>query len=198
MVPAFLSSLYLTLYKTDISLRRTACDGPKSVRLRELTVCDKSALFFILNHPRHDTPNDKKGSEEGLRAFFFSNYKKKLLNFKNEHKRNCEIVERYLELMEWISGALDDLTLPVSRILRILSDYTPSSSNGHLFTTATSLQRPFFLADNPYIQSRFNLSTTATSPQWPLSSVPMQGSRCRQVQIEIIFRRRESYCFEVF
>ena len=44
---------------------------PKSVRLRELTVCDKSALFFILNHPRHDTPIDKKGSEEGLRAFFF-------------------------------------------------------------------------------------------------------------------------------
>ena len=100
--------------------------------------------------------------------------------------------------MEWISGALDDLTLPVSRILRILSDYTPSSSNGHLFTTATPLQRPFFLADNPYIQSRFNLSTTVTSPQWPLSSVPMQGGRCRQVQIEIMFRRHELYCFEVF
>ena len=35
LVPAFLCSLYLTLYKTDISLRRTAGAGPKGVRLRE-------------------------------------------------------------------------------------------------------------------------------------------------------------------
>ena len=34
MVPAFLCSLYLTFYKTDISLRRTASAGPKGVRLR--------------------------------------------------------------------------------------------------------------------------------------------------------------------
>ena len=31
----------------------------------------KVHFFLILDHPRHDTPNDKKGSEEGLRAFFF-------------------------------------------------------------------------------------------------------------------------------
>ena len=35
-------------------------------------------------------------------------------------------------------------------------------TNGHLSTTATSLQRPFFLADSPYIHSCFNLSTMAT------------------------------------
>ena len=35
MVPAFLYSLYLTLYTTDTSLRRTLSAGPKSVRLRE-------------------------------------------------------------------------------------------------------------------------------------------------------------------
>ena len=35
LVPAFLYSLYLTLYKTNISLRRTASAGPKGVRLRE-------------------------------------------------------------------------------------------------------------------------------------------------------------------
>ena len=34
MVPAFLYSLYLTLYKTDISLRLTLTAGPKGVRLR--------------------------------------------------------------------------------------------------------------------------------------------------------------------
>ena len=34
LVPAFLYSLYLTLYKTDISLRRTLTAGPKGVRLR--------------------------------------------------------------------------------------------------------------------------------------------------------------------
>ena len=33
--------------------------------------------------------------------------------------------------------------------------------------TATSLERTYFLADSPYIHSCFNLSTTATSPQWP-------------------------------
>ena len=32
--PSFLYSLYLTLYKTDISLRRTLTAGPKGVRLR--------------------------------------------------------------------------------------------------------------------------------------------------------------------
>ena len=34
LVPAFLYSLYLTLYKTDISLRRTLTAGPKGVPLR--------------------------------------------------------------------------------------------------------------------------------------------------------------------
>ena len=35
LVPAFLYSLYLTLYKTETSLRRTLSAGPKGVRLRE-------------------------------------------------------------------------------------------------------------------------------------------------------------------
>ena len=35
LVPAFLYSLYLTLYKTDTSLRRTLKVGSKGVRLRE-------------------------------------------------------------------------------------------------------------------------------------------------------------------
>ena len=35
-------------------------------------------------------------------------------------------------------------------------------TNGHLSTTATSLRRPVFLADSPYIDSCFNLSTMAT------------------------------------
>ena len=35
LVPAFLYSLYLTLYKTDISLRRTHTAGPQVVRLRK-------------------------------------------------------------------------------------------------------------------------------------------------------------------
>ena len=42
-----------------------------------------------------------------------------------------------------------------------------TSRDGHLSTTATSLERTYFLADSPYIHSCFNLSTTATSPQWP-------------------------------
>ena len=35
LVPAFLYSFYLTLYKKDTSLRRTLSAGPKGVRLRE-------------------------------------------------------------------------------------------------------------------------------------------------------------------
>ena len=35
LVPAFVYSLYLTLYKTDISLRWTLNAGPKGVRLEE-------------------------------------------------------------------------------------------------------------------------------------------------------------------
>ena len=44
--------------------------------------------------------------------------------------------------------------------------------NGHFSTMATSLQRPFFWADSPYVHYCFNLFTTATSLQRPLSSVP--------------------------
>ena len=35
LVPTFAYSLYLTLYKTDISLRRTLCADLKGVRLGE-------------------------------------------------------------------------------------------------------------------------------------------------------------------
>ena len=36
LVPAFAYSLYLTLYKTDISLRRTLSAGPKGVPVGEI------------------------------------------------------------------------------------------------------------------------------------------------------------------
>ena len=44
--------------------------------------------------------------------------------------------------------------------------YSQTSSNGHLSTMAT------LLADSPCIDSCLNLTTTATSLQWPFSSVP--------------------------
>ena len=50
MVPAFLFSLYLTLYKTNTSLRRTLSAGPKGVRLRESCVCsffDNSEYLMV-------------------------------------------------------------------------------------------------------------------------------------------------------
>ena len=48
-----------------------------------------------------------------------------------------------------------------------LESYRRPSTNGHLFTTATSLQRSLFFvpADSPYITSCLNVSTTATSLQ---------------------------------
>ena len=42
--------------------------------------------------------------------------------------------------------------------------YSRTSTNGHLFTTATF--SPSVPADSPYITSCLNLSKTATSPQW--------------------------------
>ena len=74
--------------------------------------------------------------------------------------------------------------------------YSPTSPNGHLHNVHLSTAATFFsgqtihwllfqpiynvhlstaatfLADSPYIDSCFNLSTTATSLQWKLSSVP--------------------------
>ena len=52
MVPAFLCSLYLTFYKMDISLWRTASVGSKGVHLREsrLYLSCLSALFFFVFH----------------------------------------------------------------------------------------------------------------------------------------------------
>ena len=48
--------------------------------------------------------------------------------------------------------------------------YSATSANDHLFTTASSLQRPLYFvpADSPYIYSFLNLSTT----QRPLKRVP--------------------------
>ena len=54
--------------------------------------------------------------------------------------------------------------------------YSRTSTNTHLSTTATSLQRPLYFvpADSPYIYSYLKLSLTATSLQWqqPLTRVP--------------------------
>ena len=50
LAPAFLSSLYLTFYKTDISLRRTASAGPKGVRLRESWLYSRSKLAALKLH----------------------------------------------------------------------------------------------------------------------------------------------------
>ena len=44
--------------------------------------------------------------------------------------------------------------------------------------TANSPQRPFFLADSPYIDSCFNLSTMDTF-------FCPQGSRCREIQLSV-------------
>ena len=49
--------------------------------------------------------------------------------------------------------------------------YSPTSSNGHLHNVHLSTAATF-LADSPYIDSCFNLSTTSASLQWKLSSVP--------------------------
>ena len=46
--------------------------------------------------------------------------------------------------------------------LTATSPQRPPRYNGHLATTATSLQQPLFLADSPYIDFCFNLSPTAT------------------------------------
>ena len=54
----------------------------------------------------------------------------------------------------------------------VRESYSRTSTNGHLSTTAISLQQPLFLADRLYIDSCLNLSTAATSLQRPLSSVP--------------------------
>ena len=47
-------------------------------------------------------------------------------------------------------------------MLQVDIEYSQTSSNGHLSTKATSLQRPLFLADSLYIDSFVDLSTMAT------------------------------------
>ena len=59
--------------------------------------------------------------------------------------------------------------------------YGQTSTKGHLSTTATTLQRSFFLVDSPYIDSSFNLSTM-------LTFFFLQGGRCREVQLYLTFK----------
>ena len=58
MVPAFLYSLYLTLYKTDTSLRQTLRAGPKGVRLRE------SWLYLRLTINDYDDDDEDNDNDE--------------------------------------------------------------------------------------------------------------------------------------
>ena len=44
----------------------------------------------------------------------------------------------------------------------VRESYSRTSTNGHLSTTAISLQQPLFLADRSHIDSCLNLSTRAT------------------------------------
>ena len=62
------------------------------------------------------------------------------------------------------------------------SPYTEYCFN--LSTTATSLQLLFVLADSPYIHSCFNPSTTVTSQQWP--HFLLSPSRDVQLYLETI------------
>ena len=68
-------------------------------------------------------------------------------------------------------------------IFMLEEEYSRTSTNGHLSTTA------FFLVDSQYIHSFFILSMAATSLQWPLSSVPnvaiVERFNCRKVLFNI-------------
>ena len=48
-MPGFLYSVYLTLYKTDISLRRTLTAGPKGVRLRGSWLYISYTLYVVFD-----------------------------------------------------------------------------------------------------------------------------------------------------
>ena len=93
--------------------------------------------------------------------------KQEIYNKRSENSRSQIVSFRTDIFRKFTLGAPDTVELPL---------------------TATSwLQRLLFFSfrrtKNPYIHSCFNLSTIATSLQWPLSFRP-QGGRCRDVQLE--------------
>ena len=67
MVPAFVYSLYLTLCKTDISLRWTLIAGPKGVRLGESWLYSYCLLFANDNLPSSETQGRLVEPEEKAR-----------------------------------------------------------------------------------------------------------------------------------
>ena len=70
-------------------------------------------------------------------------------------------------LLYWACWTSTTTTMLLHSVLQWLTlVYSRTSTNGHFSTAA------IFLANIPYIHHCFNLSTTATSQQWPLSSVP--------------------------
>ena len=76
--------------------------------------------------------------------------------------------------------------------------YSRTSTNGHLSTTATSLQRPLFFvpADSPYITSCLNLSTMATSlqRQRPLKYVPnCQNNLSTTATVQLFFVKTKPF-----
>ena len=65
---------------------------------------------------------------------------------------------------------------------RPLRQYSGTSTNGHLSTTATSLQQPVFNIPEMQFYYTFDLSIAVTSLQQPLFCCPMGGC-CREVAL---------------
>ena len=73
-----------------------------------------------------------------------------------------------------------------------------SSGKNNISRVSAPLQDShFFSADSPYIHSCFNLSTTATSLQWPFSSVPkvavVETFNCKSDTIQNVFMKGNNF-----
>ena len=83
MVPAFLYSINLTLYKTDITLRRTLCAATKGVRLRE-------NLLYFPNKGILKVTIEKQTINETLYIHYEQNDKEQ--RYEHEHDKGIEVI----------------------------------------------------------------------------------------------------------
>ena len=85
MVPAFLYSINLTLYKTDITLRWTLCAATKGVRLRE-------NLLYFRNKGILKVTIEKQTINETLYIHYEQNDKEQRYEHEHEHDKGIEVI----------------------------------------------------------------------------------------------------------
>ena len=130
------------------------CKRHQTSLITQWFIINPSPIYCLVTSPRYWTENWE------FRLLLVQSYPYNSLKTIDFNAKNCQC-KKSLNIRSWLQptrkrGEYLIKRFPVFKLdLRGNCSYSRTSTNGHLFTTATSLQRLPFLVDCPYIDSCF-------------------------------------------